>query len=395
MKKLTAVSFSCYLALNAFSVLGADPSSWMVGPFTRPDNAQPIITPQPTLTFDCPMRKQPIHWEATHTFNPAAILKDGKIYVIYRAEDDSGGSIGGYTSRLGLASSDDGIHFTQQATPVLFPDEDDQKEHEWEGGCEDPRVVETEDGTYAMFYTQYHRIQGTKRTDLGMATSNDLIHWTKLGPVEGKDEKGNVVRPSKSASLVCAVRDGRVKAVRINGKYWLYYGEGTIRLLSSVDLHTWQVVPNFSMGTRSKHFDSALAECGPPALVTDKGIILFYNGRNGNASNGDPNLKAGVYSDGQALFDSKDPTKLLDRTEQPFFKPEMPWEASGQYASGTTFIEGLVLFQNKWFLYYGCADTFVGVTIANVKPGETTPMDLNADNVTPHQPQAIVSISIH
>jgi hypothetical protein len=73
----------------------------------------------------------------------------------------------------------------------------------------------------------------------------------------------------------------------------------------------------------------------------------------------------------------------------------MPWEASGQYASGTTFIEGLVLFQNKWFLYYGCADTFVGVTIANVKPGETTPMDLNADNVTPHQPQAIVSISIH
>ena len=72
----------------------------------------------------------------------------------------------------------------------------------------------------------------------------------------------------------------------------------------------------------------------------------------------------GVYSDGQALFDAKDPMHLLDRLEKPFFKPELSWEATGQYAAGTTFIEGLVLFHEKWFLYYGCADTFVGVAIA-------------------------------
>jgi predicted GH43/DUF377 family glycosyl hydrolase len=54
--------------------------------------------------------------------------------------------------------------------------------------------------------------------------------------------------------------------------------------------------------------------------------------------------------------------------DQPFFKPELAWEKTGQYAAGTTFSEGLVLFKGKWFLYYGCADTFVGVATAEWQP---------------------------
>jgi predicted GH43/DUF377 family glycosyl hydrolase len=358
-------------ALFAGSLLAAraETADWMLGPFARPDNAQPIIKPNPDATFACPMRQMPVHWEAMHTFNPAAIVKDGKVYVLYRAEDDNGSGIGGYTSRLGLASSDDGIHFTQGPTPVFYPDNDAEKEHEWMGGCEDPRCVETEDGTYVLFYTQYHRITGDKRhTNLGMATSKDLVHWTKTGPVQGTDEKGMMVTPSKSASLVCSVVNGRVIATKINGKYWLYYGEGVIRLLSSENLHDWTPVPHFAMTQRKGFYDSGLAECGPPALLTSHGIVLLYNGKNAD----DPDLKKGVYADGQVLFDAQDPTKLISRTDQPFFKPELPWEATGQYAAGTTFIEGLVLFHDKWFLYYGCADTFVGVAIADAKAGEKT-----------------------
>jgi beta-1,2-mannosidase len=63
---------------------------------------------------------------------------------------------------------------------------------------------------------------------------------------------------------------------------------------------------------------------------------------------------------------------LLSRPGKPFFKPEKPWEQSGQYAAGTTFAEGLVFFQDKWFLYYGCADSRVGVAVydptAQLKP---------------------------
>ena len=111
------------------------------------------------------MRKKPVHWEATHTFNPASVVRDGKIYLLYRAEDDNGKGIGGFTSRLGLAASDDGIHFTRLPAPVLYPDEDAQKENEWEGGCEDPRVVETEDGGYALFYTEFRRLPGQGQQD--------------------------------------------------------------------------------------------------------------------------------------------------------------------------------------------------------------------------------------
>jgi predicted GH43/DUF377 family glycosyl hydrolase len=85
-----------------------------------------------------------------------------------------------------------------------------------------------------------------------------------------------------------------------------------------------------------------------------------------NAPNkgGDPQLSAGVYTGMQALFDAKDPSKLIARMDHPYLKPELPWEKSGQYKEGTTFTEGLVPFKNQWFLYYGCADTFVGVATA-------------------------------
>ena len=118
-------------------------------------------------------------WEALHTFNPAAIVRHGKVVVLYRAEDNSGAmEIGGHTSRLGLAESKDGIHFKRMAEPVFYPAEDDQKAREWPGGVEDPRIVESEDGTYVLTYTQWNRMTYS----VGIATSRDLLHWTKYGP---------------------------------------------------------------------------------------------------------------------------------------------------------------------------------------------------------------------
>ena len=42
---------------------------WILGPFVRPEGVNPVISPQPT-TFQCPMRKQPVRWEESDTFNP-------------------------------------------------------------------------------------------------------------------------------------------------------------------------------------------------------------------------------------------------------------------------------------------------------------------------------------
>ena len=61
-------------------------AQWQIGPFERPLGANPAITPKKDSLFRNPMEGKPAHWEALHTFNPAAIVRNGKVYVLYRAE---------------------------------------------------------------------------------------------------------------------------------------------------------------------------------------------------------------------------------------------------------------------------------------------------------------------
>lgn len=354
------------------SLRGGDAdASWQLGPFSRPADAQPIISPRKDTIFEDPIVHKAVHWEALHTFNPGAIVRDGKIYVLYRAEDDSGKmKIGGHTSRVGLAVSEDGIHFQREKNPVLFPSSDDQQAREWPGGCEDPRVVETEDGTYVVAYTQWNH----NRYDAGIATSPDLHTWTKHGPALAKAYGGKYANLQyKSAGIVTSLQNGRLKAAKVNGKYLMFWGEGKVHLATSDNLLNWDPVEDSHgnlvtvLARRPQLFDSTFPEVGPPPILTDRGVLLLYNGKNA-AKDGDKNLPPKTYSVGEALFSATDPTKLISRTEQPVFKPELPWERSGQYVAGTTFVQGLVYFQHKWFLYYGCADSLVGVAISDHLP---------------------------
>jgi predicted GH43/DUF377 family glycosyl hydrolase len=351
-----------FAGLVAFA---AAPAAWMLGPFVRPAG-NPVITPRKDSVFECPMRKAPVHWEALHTFNPAAVARNGKIYVLYRAEDESGEmEIGMHTSRLGLAESDDGVHFTRRPAPVFFPAEDSEKEREWEGGVEDPRIVESPDGTYVLTYTQWNR----KKTDAATATSKDLVTWEKHGPVFAGAAGGKYDGLSyKSAGMVTRLAGGRLVAAKIKGKYWMYWGEGTVRLATSEDLIHWTPVEDAAgkaievLGKRAGRFDSAFPEVGPPPVLTGDGIVVLYNGKN-DPNTGDPALGPNAYAAGQALFSADDPARLIARSDHPFFQPELPFEKSGQYAAGTTFVEGLAFFKTKWFLYYGCADSMVGVAV--------------------------------
>ncbi len=355
---LAAISLSAIVPTSR-----AAGQSWMLGPFLRAPDGGPIIAPRKDTTFQCPILKSAVRWEALHTFNPAAVVRNGRVYVLYRAEDDTGGMmVGGHTSRLGLASSDDGLHFERRPAPVFFPDNDGQKDKEWPGGCEDPRITESEDGTYVLTYTQWNR----KSTDAAIATSKDLLQWTKHGNAFANTKYAGL--SWKSAGIVSRLVNARLIAAKIKGKYWMYWGEITIHLATSDDLIHWQPVEDSPghaldvMGSRAGHFDSGFPEVGPPPVLTEKGIVVVYNGKN-DAKNGSRDLQGGTYAAGQALFAASDPTKLIGRLDQPFFKPELTFERSGQYAAGTTFVEGLVFFKGKWFLYYGCADSLVGIAV--------------------------------
>jgi len=342
---------------------------WVIGPFARPASGNPVITPRPQSVFEDPVLHSPAHWEALHTFNPAAIVREGKVFVLYRAEDDSGAmQIGMHTSRLGLAESADGIHFTRRGEPVFFAEEDDQKAREWPGGVEDPRIVEREDGTYVLTYTQWNR----ETYSVGVATSKDLEHWTKHGPAFFAAAGGKYASLKyKSAGIVTTfdVKKGRLIAAKINGKYWMYWGEGAIHLATSDDLIAWTPVENHDgnpvelLKPRRGHFDSTFPETGPPPVLTNKGIVVLYNGKNAETG-GDPKLGPSAYAAGEALFDAQDPARRIAQIDEPVLRPELPYEKTGQYAAGTTFAEGLVVFHGKWFLYYGCADSLVAVATA-------------------------------
>ncbi len=158
------------------------PFPWMQ-PFIKIDSVNPVLSPG-TGSFVDPVSNKTVRWEEKDVFNPAIVKKDGKIYMLYRAQDKIGKP--GGTSRVGLAVSNDGLHFKRMAKPVLYPENDAFKKFEWEGGCEDPRVVRDDKGMYYMMYTAY---EGTTAR-LFVATSTDLQTWKKYGSVFGKAYNG-------------------------------------------------------------------------------------------------------------------------------------------------------------------------------------------------------------
>ncbi len=220
------------------------------------------------------------------------------------------------TSRLGYAESTDGLHFTRRPDPVLSP----EAPYEKDGGVEDPRLQKFGD-IYYLTYTGYNK----KDAQLCLATSRDLTHWERKG----------VILPAYKGNWNKAwTKSGAIVPEKIDGKYWMYW-----------------------LGT---------AEPGPPPILTERGIVFIYNGA-------DDQL---VYRTAVAIFDRRDPRKLLFRSDQPIFTPEKQWEKVGQVPN-VVFVEGMVLVKGKdegmvrhggrYLFYYGAADKYIGVAEALAK----------------------------
>ena len=90
-------------------------SDWELGPFVK--RTQPILSPTSESRFQCPIRGTEVCWEEQNVYNPAAVVCGGRVYLLYRADDRSPDLEWGRTCRIGLAHSDDGIHFTRHLGP--------------------------------------------------------------------------------------------------------------------------------------------------------------------------------------------------------------------------------------------------------------------------------------
>lgn len=308
-----------------------------LGPF-RPYPNNPILRPRGP------------GWESASVYNPAAIVKDDKVVLLYRAHAAD------IVSHVGLATSEDGYRFDRRPEPVLSPTESYERH-----GCEDPRIAHIDD-TYYLTYSGY---DGTCAL-LCLATSPDLVTWTKHGPIF---PDFNTFWPSDQAPEGSWSKAGAILEEPIDGRYLMFFGEGSIFHAWSEDLIHWTPAPNDQplMTPTPNSFGSFLVEVGPQPVITNNGLILLLH--NAAVKNPDGTVR---YTCGQILVDPARPGEVLARTEGPFLEP-ITYEDTHGLVSNVTFVEGLVHFRGTWFAYYGQSDSTVGVATYNVGESYWTP----------------------
>jgi predicted GH43/DUF377 family glycosyl hydrolase len=272
-------------------------------------------------------------WERAAVFNTAAIYDNGLFHLIYRATDiGPHAKYGKYTSRLGYAVSKDGINFMRLDKPVMSNETEQELR-----GLEDPRIVKI-DGIYYMMYTGFgDRFDDDYR--ICLATSKNLIDWERKGVV--LDE------PNKDASLF---------PEKVEGKYvMLHRRYPDIWIAFSDDLKNWydhkpilKPIPNTWESTR--------VGIGGPPIKTKDGWFLIYHAADDN----------NVYRLGAVLLDLEDPSKVIARQKQPILEPELKWEKEG-YIPNVVFSCGNAVKDDTIYVYYGGADTVIGVATLEMK----------------------------
>lgn len=283
-----------------------------------------------------------LFFETKAVYNPTVIKKESKIYMLYRAESHDHA-----TGYIGLAWSEDGVHFTKHPEPVLVPEFDYEK-----NGCEDPRVVELDH----MYYMAYVPIgDNGSGVQIALAKSPDLLHWVKLGPIQMK----------LSGWCSDKIKAPAIAPVKVNNRYVLYFlgqkrgWHTAIGVAYSDDFIHWEedernpvIIPRYS------NFDCLGVEPGPTPLVIGDKIVLFYNAW-------DETLTHRTW---YAAFDKNDPGKLCERGEEPLLSPEYSWERDG-YVKNIIFAEGVVEHNHQYYMYYGAADTSIGLAVSEKENG--------------------------
>lgn len=266
-------------------------------------------------------------WEAAAVFNPAAIRLDGRIVLLYRASNRPfHAEQEPYLSAIGYAESEDGTHFQRYPQPVMVGVGEQEKR-----GVQDPRVSWI-DGRYRMVYTAFGGHDGNDYR-IASAVSDDLIHW--------RDHRVLLDEPNK---------DGALLPEKWHGHYILYHRRPPhIWACWSDDLYHWQD-HRIVLRTRENSWESSRIGIGPPPLRIPQGWLLIYHGV--DASN--------TYRLGAALLAPDDPFRVIARQEQPILEPQLPWEQKG-LIDQVVFSCGAVDDGDRWLIYYGAADTVIGV----------------------------------
>jgi len=235
-------------------------------------------------------------------------------------------------------------------------------------GVEDPRIVrDKKTGTYYMLYSAVQDYKnGTIFSRLALATSKTPTvkdSWVRHGPLFPNGGW------SKSGAML----------IRDTPPHYLIYGDTSdniqgLQVATSDNLLNWTMKDGTILDKRKDKFDSDLVEAGPmPLPISDGNYLFIYN----SARKGYPSVKPNwdiQYNVGYAILDKTNPLKVLQRSDSPIISPMLPWEKGtvGQLSltPNVVFCEGWSRIPNEtnsFFVYYGGADSVMGVGKVSVK----------------------------
>ena len=263
-------------------------------------------------------------WESRMVFNPAAVYLDNRVHILYRAIGEDG------VSRLGYASSSDGYHIDERLPhPVFEPALPVEK-----NGCEDPRLTEMEDRCI-MTYTAYGDIYQIGLTTISIENmQNKKWDWEeRFFPFPNIRNKNAVIFPRR-------VNDRYLMCHRLDPDIYIAYSD---------DLRTWEDTI-LLMRPRSGFWDCVKIGAAGPPIELDEGWLLVYHG---------VDVKK-TYRLGVTILDKENPERVVYRSKIPILEPTEDYERFG-FVPNVVFSCGAILLDGKLLIYFGCADSVIGV----------------------------------
>ena len=315
-----------------------------------PDNEhpQPILAPRTN-----------IEWEGKAVFNPSVIYDNGVFKMLYRTYPSRlengaprlkrpGFYFKNQISYIGYAESKDGINFERRDTPLISPDT------EYDGyGCEDPRITKIGD----IFYITYTAIDGPiedrehkPNVRIALATTKDFIAVKKHGII------GPPVYSKAAAFFPEAVKDGKIGFLmttasdstnsRVVAKYY-----DSLDVITKTSLEDWNIfLKNNNAILDTNWWLHRGPELGASPIKTDKGWLLIFSSES----------MSDTWTISAALLDINNPDILIARTPGYILQPVTKYELEG-LVPNVTFPEGAVIVGDKLYVYYGAADTVIGL----------------------------------
>lgn len=282
-------------------------------------------------------------YRVNSVFNAGAVMFNNKVLLLVRVEDMRG------FSHFCKATSDDGItNWKIDSKPTMESEVEKYPEEFY--GIEDPRIVKLEEengygSNYAIIYTSFSK--GGPLVSLAM--TNDFVSFRKIGVVMTPDDKDASLFPNKFQGRWALLHRPTPSNPAIGAHIWISY---------SPDLIHWGHSSVLLPARQGSWWDANKIGLGPPPIETSEGWLIIYHGVRQTAA-------GNIYRLGLAMLDLEDPRKVIKRCDEWVFGPHEVYERIGDVPD-VTFPCGVVVKDDTLYMYYGAADTTIGVATASM-----------------------------